>query len=487
MDFDVTFDSDISDTWEESRENHEIVEHRIDDELEEQGPVKWTHEYAPFSHVFIKVASLTGLVGCDSQSVFMVIRVKKEVPVIKTTNFWCAGEVIDVDCGYSLDFTQVPEFELSEFTPVIEVHRRDSKRAEFVGLCLLPLRVMSIELYKGKDMTFFYKNSVIPLRSLENGGTVGFVTVTVAFGFPEQAKMFESAYEIQKERDENNSAMIQQQQTIEEEKRRIRRERRRLKKRKQRESRWQKIAIAMGWKPPEYVGDGWKKKAKKQGWNPPRNVVYSSIQIGCDWFDVAPRTEASVQTQFVRTQHHQEIEDVLDPEPSSGSIPEDEDEDLMNLIGLLNKNNKKKKNQKEYVLVSPSCLIDFGAIEKPACRLVSHGVLFEYAQEPCPEDDSSMLSEIEQSIQELVHVSGHDPISKVMLSESDSDEVPETPSVIKPLLDVPVDCPSLFQSSDNEEEDESEHMASSESSDMWAHMKNIDPEIQNYLQILNGS
>ena len=479
MDFDITIDSDISDNWEESIGTHQAVEHRID-ENEETEEVQWNHEYAPFKNVFIKIASLNGLVGCQLQQIFMVIRVKKGVPVIKTTNYWCAGEVIDVDCGYSLDFSMVPEFELREFTPVIEVHRKNQKRADLIGLCLLPLRVMSIEVSKGKDVTFFYRNSVVPLRNLQNGGTVGTITLTIAFGFPEHASLFESTYRLTQEREENLAAAAQQQHQLEEIKRRKRKERRRQQRKRARETRWQKMAIAMGWKPPGFVADGWKKKARKQGWNPPRQIVYSSIQVSCNWFDVAPRTEASVQTQFVPHQPQELLQDVLEEIPSS--IPEDDDEDLMNLIGLLNKNNKKQP-KREYVLVSPSCLVDLDATKAMSCSLVSNGVIFECEQKDCPKEDSSMLSEIEQSIQELAQtVSKDNPVSKILLSESDSDPVPEEPSFIKPLQDMPVECPSICDSS--EDEDENEQLSSSELSDTWDNMRNIDPEIQNYLRIL---
>ena len=285
---------------------------------------------------------------------FLKIRVHPEKPPIITKPVVCVSQDPVINCGYALDFSQIPPKDLSSHCPVIELYYISEKGETLLGTAILPLKVNQVLNIYGKQLKYLYRNQQIDIEDFLSR-KVGSALVTIALGFEEHIEYFRKIQtgsipeELVPTIDENHlqnnqnakittttttsntttmkSSMNQfrqnaidgdsveyvkpqrQQQVYvmddndednEEEdedddnsKRRHRHHHRRHHK-KRNKTDWVQQAVLLGWKPPGTLTGNWKEKAASKGWKPP--IMKSSIALQFNYHDAVQLRDNEGQT-----------------------------------------------------------------------------------------------------------------------------------------------------------------------------------------------
>lgn len=448
-------------------------------------------QFAPFTNFFISLSQAHNLLDCSNQSILLKVRVHPSIPIVETPSVWCTNREADFQAAYSFDFTQIPPFNLGDFTPVLELYKRYSKRPELVAVALLPLKVAEVVECAGTTLTFLYRNKSVILKDVVSGRKMGSLIVTVAMGFPEHQPFLDPNSQFVRTPEITSNSIVQpvnqqnlpeitqltsvtqttihqrprrgapqtQSEPIEEEQHSRRRQHR---KRKEKTYDWVDEALQLGWKPPGSTDFDWKAKAREKGWIPPSKQARSSIGIHCNPNAGGLRQTANSQTEAVQ------------PAP-------DIDNDEAELISLLNpKKNKKQKKRKQVRLSlgMPSCLFDEPA-KKPKPVLTRVPCLTLVSEAPLArsriEDDllsSSEQQELHTEIQEMLNVT-HQSLANFKLSSEEDEEA---------LSDI------NHQSLETSYEEEQSVSHTSEESDAGSILRKIardDPELMKMIELMD--
>ena len=106
--------------------------------------------YQPFTTFYISITKAINLHSCKMSSVYLCVRVNKNVDPILTPQAWCNTSEATFNCGYALDFTGIRDFALNSCSPVIELHERYGKKAVLVGYVICPLQITQVSTIFGK-------------------------------------------------------------------------------------------------------------------------------------------------------------------------------------------------------------------------------------------------------------------------------------------------------------------------------------------------
>jgi hypothetical protein len=388
-------------------------------------------EFPRFSHVFIKIAKAIKLIKCESQSLFLLIRIRGSIPPFQTPNSWCSSGAAEFNFGYALDFTGIPPFKLSDFTPVIEVHRKLHRRSELVGISLLPMTVRDVEMHSRQPITFIYRDTEVSVTDCASQNVLGTLIVTLAFGFPCHRPLFQSQAPIPGPIPEPKAESVAPVAEIKHRKKRKR-------------TQWRKIAIAMGWNQPGFVADDWRLKAKKNGWIPPGQVIYSSVHVSCNIDDLVTLKDASTQTERVIVEFSERSNSCL---LESGS-----DHQLDDLIGILNQ----RKTRTQDMTIMPSKCIFERSDAASRLAFVNHGVLFHQRHK-------EMISRVEPRSEDAALIDYGKEI-KLDLDES----------ILEPY--------SLLDACDDYDYDDTD----SSGAEVWRRANRTDADLVRYRDILHG-
>ena len=445
-------------------------------------------QFAPFTTFFVSVSQAHNLANCSNISVLVKVRVHPAIPIVETPSVWCANREADFHFAYAFDFTQIPPFNLGDFTPVLELYKRYTKRPELVAVALLPLSVTEVVECAGSTLTFLYRNRSIILKDVVSGRRMGSLVVTVAMGFPEHERYLDPNSQfvttpkftpnvvvapvnqpnIPPPRQITGAAQptvvystsVRKQEVYEEEVG----HRRRSQHRKKKESKydWVDEALQLGWKPPGSTDFDWKAKAREKGWIPPSEQVRSSVGVTCDPNMRGLRQIADVQTDPVRL-----------------------DNDESELIGLLNAKKKKKpkKKQVKLSLDVPHILFEEPVRKtKPVLNRVPCLTLISQAPlERANVDEefsSSEQQELHSEIQEMISMTHQSLANFPLSSESDDDTTSQ---------DLSQECEYV---STEEEMDGFFRRQDSDSSDAGSILKKIarnDPELLKMIEMVDTS
>lgn len=305
-----------------------------------------------FTHLFICIHRYEQLYKCQMQTLFARIRIHPKISIIQTNNSMCVTNQVIFNCSYALDFRSVANFRPEDYTPVIELYRRISNKAELVGMSMLPLKVMSTEIDNQKPLTYFYHNSIVPTTDIMTGGFVGNLLVSLGTGFIEHQDLFNPNLRAMRPQNIIDNNDHNKEENIERNKSKHSHRKHHHKKKA---NKWQKIATAAGWKPKDFVSNEWKSKAIKKGWIPPEKQMKSSIAIECKKDDVI--TKETVSTQYepvlIPVINHQEFND-------SSSESKSEIDDIINLLNPTRKKAKKhdESSSSDLSLMSPTTVFE---------------------------------------------------------------------------------------------------------------------------------
>lgn len=362
-----------------------------------------THQQFPeFSHFFICITRAFNLVGCSMKSLLLKIRVLPSLPIIETNTVWCLESEVNFRCGYALDFKNYAKtFNLGDYTPVVEFYRKvpnnKSNELELFAFSLLPLSVSEITECAGCPLTYLMKNQTISLHQFTTSQVVGFITVTIALGFPQQQQFIDpDKIEIpsvqkddklqiinQQDQKENKSENENEEESNNEESRRHKRHHRHHHRNKKKNS-WIQKALAYGWKQPGYVGPDWKEKAKEKGWIPPDKTLRSSIGVTCTATECPNLKDIEIQQVAI------DIDKLLRPQIDSSTTTAttssndkendyQSDDSTLQLFNLMNgnlNNNNKKDDVKPFI----SDEIDSDLSNKPVLKATHVVTLFDKPQ-----------------------------------------------------------------------------------------------------------
>lgn len=380
-------------------------------------------QFPPFTHFFVVVKRANNLHGCDGQSLFVRIRVHPSIPVVETPSVWCEMRDVNFDMSYAFDFTQVPPFNLSDFTPVIEFYKKSTK-PELLSVVPLPLKIGSIVELDKKALTYFYRDKSLVLRGLVNGNKLGSLLITLAMGFSTHKRWL----------DTNVSEIVTTQKLIPDvpvrsineplpsppkpepkkavkpraEKREDYYDDEELPKRKKMthhstkkadDYSWVNEAMRLGWKPPGSTDFDWKGKARQKGWKPPHDQIYSSTGVTCDPNARGLRRVADIQT---------------DPEKP----PQFSEKELLRML------HEKRKSKKKSLKIEPSIVFETPfetpRLEvKPCLTLISEAPM----QTAVLDEDvsSSEQQDIHGEIQDLLNVTSRNLKSFRISSDENSE------------------------------------------------------------------
>ncbi|OHS97209.1 hypothetical protein TRFO_36591 [Tritrichomonas foetus] len=362
-------------------------------------------QFPSFSHFFVCVTKAFNLVGCSMKSLQLKIRVIPSLPIIETNTIWCIDSDVNFRCGYALDFKKYANyFNLGDYTPVIEFYRKQPDSVELFGFSLLPLSVVEKTECAGKPLTYLYKNQAIDIRQFTTGQIIGYLTVTIALGYPQHQQFIDpdsnlpTPGKVSSELPQSASqipqtvpttAVISQQANLvnifnnedeeeEEENDSHERHRRRHHRRRKKRSDWTQKAIAYGWKPPGYVDPEWKEKAKEKGWYPPN--IFSSIGVTCCPTECPNLKDIEVQQDEIKIL---KIEKSSENQTTDYETATDSDDSTMEIFKLLNNkpninSNKLNTNQmKNYSDSSSDLSLSSVSVQAPECSFTPILTIFE--------------------------------------------------------------------------------------------------------------
>lgn len=266
-----------------------------------------TNQFPPFTYFYLCISRATNLHNCSLHSLYLLIRTHPSLQPIITPNAWCNDSEANFNCGYSLDFTNVPHFNLGDFTPVLELYIRYSKKSQLVGVCFLPLKVLQTININQKPLTYLYQNTPVELQDIASKRVVGSIFVTIALGEREHQTILDPNSPLFS--NPQNFNLQSQQNPINNEPNNDRKSQRRDSRDyysdysysdysdyyEEDEDDWITEAMKHGWVKPGSTGN-WKEKALKKGWKPPVQVATYSVSIECDLDDRMSMGHAGCQT-----------------------------------------------------------------------------------------------------------------------------------------------------------------------------------------------
>ena len=317
-----------------------------------------------FTHVFICIHKIQIKKDYDSkiQPLFARIKINPKIPEIKTQETICIINNYEPKASYAIDISTIPEFDLNEAKPTIEIYRKVNKKSELIGKSLLPLKNTEKQIVNNKILTFFYRNTRVKLNGAPRKLCVGHIHLTLGTGFFEHISYFNPSFTNQNDIPVNlnsnnynnnlanmnnyNDFKREEEEDEESHKRRHRHHHRR----KRKNMNWQKYAMAYGWQPPTHVDKNWKDKAMRKGWIPPQSQIFSSIGVNCKKEDIVPRVTISTQYEPVIlsdicTKDTHKLSDT-----GSTNTDNNSDDELDDLILLLNSKAQKKGQKKDSLL-----------------------------------------------------------------------------------------------------------------------------------------
>lgn len=378
-----------------------------------------THRQFPeFTHFFICITRAFNLVGCSMKLLFLKIRVLPSLPIIETSTVWCQDSEVNFRCGYPLDFKNyATTFNLGDYTPVVEFYRKipnnnESNNLELFGFSLLPLSVFEITECAGYPLTYLMKNQTISLHQFTTGQIVGYITVTIALGYPQQQQFIDpdkmdiptlsKAENSQKNIDPNNQPSRQAVKTVnedsyvneeEENNEETRRHSRhhRHHRRSKKKNAWIQKAIAYGWKQPGYVDPDWKSIAIEKGWIPPDKTLLSSIGVTCTPTECPNLKDIEIQQVAIDIDRHflPQLESSITTTATTTTTTSNEKENdiqsddstlqLFNLMnGKYNNTNNNHKNNDVNNFISDD--LDSDLSKKPVLKATHVVTLFDKPQ-----------------------------------------------------------------------------------------------------------
>ena len=458
-------------------------------------------QFSPFSHIFVCITRAFNLVGCSMKSLSIKIRVTPLLPIIETNTVWCIDSEVNFRSGYALDYSKYSSsFNLGEYTPVIEFYRKLPDKVELFGFSLLPLRIVEEAYCAGREITYLYKNQSVDIRQFTTGQIIGYVTITIALGFPEQQKFIDPDQELpsklnqddQPTNDKDNGQTKQQaitslnanisvkqinanEQNIiqteenedeeDEDESEIKRERRRRKRHRHhrkanKRSNWTQKAIAYGWKPPGYIDPEWKDKAFEKGWIPPNS--FSDIGVSCKPIDCPNMKNAEIQ--IVESE-------IIQQNPKPPSNDNESEDSAIELFNLLNAKHNKEQidsysssdpcanicssstSSSNLSVQSPECVFS----NLPKLRATPNIVLFEtyrdleLLDEGNSMSDSSLSSiDVEQSVNKIINQSMHKPIKAQNAKHTDNgSNLVLPPQIANLIFNIDSESDSETQNSDS--------------------------------------
>lgn len=489
-----------------------------------------TEQFEPFTNFFIIITKANNLDHCQNQSITARIRIHPSIQILESEPAWCFGKDANfVRCGFSIDFSRIPSFSLTSFTPSVELYRRQSDKDILLSFAILPLKVKEVVETCGKTLTFLYRNSPVPLKDMQTGNQMGSIIVTVALGFPEHEKYLDPSIDSVKtpsiwstpQQVQNHVPQVNVQQLVAPPKttnakktkkstkgRRSKRHDysddensppRRHRKQHDAPCSWVEEAMKLGWKPPGTVDKDWKVKARQKGWIPPNEQIMSSIGIICDPNERGLRAMTDVQTDPVKiVDPHEEEEE----EKEQNFSHNDTSDDIIRLLNPKKKlhNDPSISSSTSSLEYSPVCVVD---IQKPKRVLDLVPCLSLFEVEPIKIDTSSD-SDSENLFKSIYNISVENPMKKTLKllplsdssssSEEDSDDLVEESCEEEKSSIIPIDdheslSESVIESSDSDEKDDSDEEISDEESSDSSYMdiisKITDSSYREKLNILN--
>ncbi|OHT15377.1 hypothetical protein TRFO_14129 [Tritrichomonas foetus] len=285
-----------------------------------------SNQFPPFSYFYICATRATNLHNCSLQSLYLVIRTHPTLQPIITPNAWCNDSEAVFNCGYSLDFTNVPHFSLGDFTPVVEVYIRYPKKSQLVGVAFLPLKVIQTHKINNKPLTYLYQNNPVDLKDVASLHVVGSIFVTVALGEREHQSIL----------DPNSPQfnMLQPPKPQPKKKKVPPKKARRYSsdyysdysysEDEYDDEDWTVLALKHGWIKPGSSGN-WKEKALKKGWREPSKCAYYSTLVDCDLDERALMCENGAQTtkSIINDEINEIVEDCQNAEEQFQSAKND--------------------------------------------------------------------------------------------------------------------------------------------------------------------
>lgn len=376
-------------------------------------------QFPEFSHFFICITRAFNLVGCSMKSLLLKIRVLPSLPIIETNTVWCIDGDVNFRCGYALDFKNYAKtFNLGDYTPVVEFYRKtpnknESNDLELFAFSLLPLSVAEITDCAGLPLTYLMKNQTIELRQFTTGQIVGYITVTIALGYPQQQQFIDpdkndipSSSKVQNAINQQSPEINQTNKKIDndaeeeedEEDDHKHRKRHRHHRKSQKKNTWIQKAMAFGWKPPGYVDPDWKDKAIEKGWTPPNKTLLSSIGVTCKPTECPNLKDIEIQQIEAEIDlHKQFLQPQLDNSTSTSTSTSKEndnqtDDSTIQLFNLMNPNKNINKGKD----INANCLhsdeFDSVPSKRPALKATNVLILFD---KPQPNDISSSSNDID--------------------------------------------------------------------------------------------
>lgn len=298
--------SDVSSTFENDQSIHEAK--KIPPRPIEQAahiPITSisSNQFPPFTHFYIVIKKATNLHNCSMQSLYLLIRTHPTLKPILTPKAWCNDSEAVFNCAYQLDFTNVPNFSLGDFTPVVEIYISYPKKSQLVGISFLPMRVLqSIEVAQ-RQLTYLYKDSPVDVKDVTTYCVVGSIVATIALGYREHAPFL----------DPNNPNPIIEEPKKQPVPKKVKKpkKKKRIPKRRRVSSDyeysdysesddedWTVTALKNGWIRPESSGN-WKEKARSKGWTPPNTTCYYTTSVECDLLIDKYKIEKDVQVDLL--------------------------------------------------------------------------------------------------------------------------------------------------------------------------------------------
>lgn len=395
-----------------------------------------THQQFPeFTHFFVCITRAFNLVGCSMKSLLLKIRVLPTLPIIETSPVWCIESEVNFRCGYALDFKNFAKtFNLGDYTPVVEFYRKipnnnDSNSLELFAFSLLPLSVSEITECAGHPLTYLMKNQTISLHQFTTGQIIGYITVTIALGFPQQQQFIDpdkmnipssskdentkldtdTNNQQNKKEIQSNAEMLSENEEEEnnESKHRHRRHHRHHKKNKKKNA-WIQKAIAFGWKQPGYVDPDWKDKAIEKGWTPPDKTLKSSIGITCTPTECPNLKDIEIQQVAIDIdKHHLQLQhesSTTTTMTTSSNDPQNDDSTLQ-LFDLMNGNRQKNATNNANCLISDE--LDSEPSNKPILMATHVVTLFD---KPQLNDILSTSNDDDDDVLDIINDKKADPV-----------------------------------------------------------------------------
>ena len=297
-----------------------------------------TNQFPPFSYFYICATRATNLHNCSLQSVYLVIRTHPSLSPIVTPNAWCNDSEALFNCGYSLDFTNVPTFSLGDFTPVVELYIRYPKKSQLVGVAFLPLRILQVKNINNKPITYLYQNQPIELKDVSTLHIIGTIFITIALGEREHQTILDP-----------NSPQFNTEPPKPAPKKKPQ-----PKKTRRYSSDyysdysysdydydydedWTVLAMKHGWVKPGSSGN-WKEKALKKGWKEPSKATHYSTLVECDLDGRNNMNDNGAQT--VKSIINDEIDEIVENFENAEAKFESAKNDIKSLC----QNTKQKHN-----------------------------------------------------------------------------------------------------------------------------------------------